>query len=233
MKKNKYIEFEDGSAVLKKERKIGTKELIVSVILAFLLFICLLVFESAFLSKYEKTSVVTAKCEVPRSIQITEDNVDMYFEEKNIPVDLVPQSVVSDRSDLINKVVSVNMNQGEIVVQERFSDQEKYLSDMVQPMEIGVSVSDASQAAGGTIRKGDLVNVYAVDTASKQSMEILHEAYVCRAFNQEGTEIRDAGVDEQCLNLGLYIDVTNEQFVSEKLANSTIFISKVIDCGER
>lgn len=232
MKKNKYIEFEDGSAVLKKEKKIGTKELLVSVILAFLLFICLLVLESTFLSKYEKSTVMTAKCEVPRSLQITEENVDLYFEEKNISVDLVPQSVVSDRSELINKVVSVNMNRGEIVVQERFSDEQKYLSDMVQPMEIGVSVSDASQAAGGTIRKGDIVNVYAVDTATKQSMEILHEAYVCRAFNQEGAEIKDSGADEQCMEFGLYIDVTNEQFVSEKLANSTIFISKVIDYGE-
>lgn len=226
--KKKYIQFEDGSAVLKKEKKIGVKELVISIVLALLLFICLLVIESSFLSKYDKTTVVVAKCTVPKSTQITEKNIGLYFEEKEIPANLVPQSAIFSKDTLINKIVSLSINQGEILMENRFLDEQKYLAKISNPMEMGISVSSAAQAAGGTIRRGDIVNIYVVDTQTKQSTEILHEAYVCRAFNQEGIEIAGENAEDQCMEFVIYIDSMQEQFVSEKIDNGNIYINKVL-----
>ena len=229
MKKKQYIEFEDGSAVLKKERKIGRKELAVSIAAALLLFICLIVIESRLLSKYDKSTVVTAKCTISRSQEITDANVDQFFEEKEVPVNLMPDCAVQDKQTLVNKIVSEKINRGEMVIDDCFRDEEKYLSKMQDPLEIGISVSNASNIAGGTIRKGDFINIYVVDSTTKQSVEVLHQAYVCKAFNKDGVEITEGGGSELCLDVVIYIDSIQEQYVNEKINHGTIYISKVLN----
>lgn len=228
MRKSRYIQFEDGSAVLKKEKKIGVKELSISIALALILFISLLVIESKMLGAYQKSTVIIAKCTIPKSTQISQNNIDLYFSEKEIESNIIPPSAVVDKEYLLGKVVSYNIMQGEIIVNNRFSDENKYLKNIKTPVEVGINVSESSQIAGGIIRKGDFINIYVVDSSSKDSSVVLKNIYVSKAFDKNGLEITDSGSDVQSLSLNLFIDSSEEQYFDQVITSGTVFISKVL-----
>jgi len=228
MKKNKYIQFDDGSVVLKKERKIGVKELIISIVLALMLFLSLLVIEGKMLNDYKTSEVIVANHAISKSTQITESNAYLFFSRKEVPSNIIPKTAVVDIKDLIGKVVCDSISDGEIIVDARFSAEEEYLAKIKNPLEVGMRVSNLSQIVGGTIRKGDLINIFVVDSSTRESVVVLKNVYVSKAFDTSGVEIKDSGSDVESLSLNLYIDSSVEQYFDETIASGTVYISKVL-----
>ena len=70
------------------KKKAGIKSIVVSFILAILVFAVLLIIEGALLDDYEKASVVIASKDIPAYTEITDSNIDNYFEVIQIPKDI-------------------------------------------------------------------------------------------------------------------------------------------------
>lgn len=227
MKKNKYIHFDDGSVVLKKERKLGIKELIISIVLALMLFFCLLIIEGKMLNNYQMSEIIVAKCTVPKSLEITNNNVDIYFTKKEVQTNVIPPTAIIDTESLIGKVVLYTINEGEFIFDTRFSEEEKYLSKMKNPLEIGICVQNPSQIVGGLVRKGDLINISSVNSSTKESIMVLKNVYVSKSFDSSGNEIKD-GNNIQSLSINIYIDASEEQYFQKTVAGGTLYISKVL-----
>lgn len=212
----------------KKDRNL--KLLVISFILAVLLFIVLVAIEKSILSDYERTWVVVAAREVEPGTEITAENVQEFFVRMEMDVSKKPEQASSDLKDLENMVVMQPLVLNEIVLPHHLAAKESLLQDIRNPIEIGFQVSHPDQVVGGILRPGDLIDISVVQkeqqSMSERNMEILQHAYISRVFDANGTPI-ERGQNTPAVIINIIIDKENEGKLNEAIAGGTVRVSKI------
>lgn len=144
------------------------------------------------------SDVVVAKNNLRVNAYITPEEVEQYFEVKQMDASLVTDATVTSLSDLKKRAfyVKVPVPAGKIMyVQDTVSTNttlDKYLSGYEVT---GISVSNFDRAVNGRIREGDVIDIYAVDKATDELTLYAEDVYVAAAYDSSGNElVTDEGV---------------------------------------
>ena len=144
------------------------------------------------------SDVVVAKDNLRVNAYITPEEVEKYFEVKQMEASLVTDATVTSLSDLKKRAfyVKVPVPAGKIMyVQDTVSTNatlDKYLSGYEVT---SICVSNFDRAVNGRIREGDVIDIYAVDKATDELTLYAQDVYVAAAYDSSGNELAtDEGV---------------------------------------
>ena len=144
-----------------------------------------------------KEPVVCAKQNISANTYVPKDEVDQYFEEKMVDATAVPGNVLKSLSELPKEglYVESSLAEKEMVhaddVEETDTIMEKY-GEATKLTSFAVDSFDHS--VSGSIRHGNLVDIYALDPATEQLTLMASNVYVEDVYNNSGEKISDEGV---------------------------------------
>lgn len=147
-------------------------------------------------AKILEATVVTSIGEIPANTYIKADEIDKYFTVTTIDSTIVSENTYKSISDLPKGFYVENAMVGK---QQVYSDDiaksdevmDKYI-DGTTTTSIAVNAFDNS--VSGTVRTGDIVDIYAVDPATDALTLMAENVYVKAAYNSSGEKITDDGV---------------------------------------
>lgn len=208
-----------------KKKNFG--KVVISLIIAIILFVALLFIESKVIAPNGTTNVVIATSDVDKGVVITSENVNTYFKEKeNVDGELEVSNSIKSLDELIDTKVNSNINKGEVVSQNDVLDKESILADIQEPIEVSLKVEDISQMVGGTVREGDMIDISVVDEISLENKAVLSNVYVNKAFGADGAEIsRDNTTSVLVVNV--IISKEDEAILNSSLETGVVRISKI------
>ena len=182
--KIKIMEREDSQIVSM------AKTVVIPLILAAIMVCFLFIVErNNTLAENLKTDVVVAKTDIAKNTKIEKEDIDKYF--KVISVDY---KAVTD----INYKSFDDMPDGSFYVKEPLVKNQMIYEDDIETSDFvmdkytdeavitSVSVSNFSNSVCGTLRTGDIVDVYAIDPATDELVFILGDVYIVDAYNSNG-----------------------------------------------
>ena len=117
----------------KKERSILPGVIIVSLLVAVIVYVVMLNAEKTALSDYEKGTVYVTTKPVPKGTMITAD----YITQKEIDKSLIPSGAVSNPEDLTDLISVYAVDQGSVITAGMFTAVNDITKDMSQPVVAG------------------------------------------------------------------------------------------------
>lgn len=228
-----------------KNRRNNIKRLTVSFIVAFLLFIALVVIQSSILNQEAKHEVFQVVKDMPIGTKITSDNLNKYIKLKDVQISLIPEGYITDKKDILGKFTNRAYKANDIITSDGITDVEKmYKDSIVNPTELSFSVSDTSAAVSGTIHEGDYVNIYGLrkdafndgELASESDELILTDeyfsfmhVYVAEAYDGDGNRIgTDDTTDKKAVMFTIILSEDDVKTFNEMLKNCDVRMAKII-----
>jgi len=213
----------------------------ISMVLTLFVFVGLVVAENILSEKAVYAEAVTATKDIPEGEIITKENVSKYFKISQIDVINNVKGSLSDINVLIGEKAIVPIVEGEIVLKKDFVTLNQYTEDLVSPVQIGINVGALADAAGGIIRKGDLINISVsfksslveeTEEGSKfpfSSTYVIENVFVEEAMDSSGKRIDPDDKEKSATLLLLTVEKEDEIVLSNAMTNgSLIRISKVL-----
>lgn len=164
-----------------------------------------------------KTQVVVMKEAVAANTYVTEDTVPDYFEEISVELTAVPESAYRNLKDLPKDgfYIEEAMESSQMVLK---SDVE-VVTDAMAKYQNGYKVTSFAAESfdggvNGSLRKGDIVNVYAVDPATEVLTLMAENVYIADVYDSSGNKISTP--EEIATSFTVY--VTDEEVESINLA---------------
>jgi len=147
----------------KRERRIFPGVIASAFLASAVTFFLLLNIEKNLLSDYEKVTVWVAVEEMPRSLEINTEDLNKYFKQAEVDKRQMPENCVEDVFGLAGSRTALMIPKGTILSDSMFTDDEKYVKSLTEPVIVGCKAEDLYQVASGILRKGDMVNIYTVN----------------------------------------------------------------------
>lgn len=231
----------------KKKSKNGTWALI-SIAVALVLFAVLCFFQIRLAegdSRYYEKVYLSAK-EIPEGTEITEDNLNQYFKAKDMDTRVIPENYISVDSATIGELVGQYADkkylENEVITFDGF---EKYNAreGMTNPVEVSFAVSGVDQVVAGTLREGDMINIYCVRALDATSSSLFGERYsvdllygnkiITNAFTSGGVYVQNTnsnGAEDTTpvTMLTIFIEAGEEEKFFGTLTEGSIRVSRVV-----
>ncbi len=231
----------------KKERSILPGVIIVSLLVAVIVYAVMLNAEKTALSDYEKGTVYVTTKPVPKGTMITAD----YITQKEVDKSLIPSGAVSNPEDLTELISVYAVDQGSIITTGMFTAVNDITKDMTQPVVAGFKADDLYQVVGGVLRSGDRINIYQVnenankgdtsqslantdaegnwtETYSTASL-VWGNVFVQEVFDSAGTVISTADTTTPAQRINIYMDNDNVAVFYAALAQGSLRVVKICD----
>lgn len=231
----------------KKERSILPGVVIVSLLVAVIVYAVMLNAEKTALSDYEKGTVYVTTKPVPKGTMITAD----YITQKEVDKSLIPSGAVSNPEDLTDLISVYAVDPGSIITTGMFTAVNDITKDMTQPVVAGFKADDLYQVVGGVLRSGDRINIYQVnenankgdtsqslantdaegnwtETYSTASL-VWGNVFVQEVFDSAGTVISTADTTTPAQRINIYMDNDNVAFFYAALAQGSLRVVKICD----
>lgn len=147
--------------------------------------------------KILKTTVVTSIGKIPANTYVEADDIDKYFSET-----IIDSTIVSDNT---YRTLSELPTDGFYVESAMVGKQQVYCDDIAKSDEVmdkyidgttttSIAVNAFDNSVSGTVRKGDIVDIFAVDPATDVLTLMAENVYVKAAYNSSGEKITEDGV---------------------------------------
>ena len=201
---------------------------VISFVLALLLFAVLLVIQQSMQEKPESKWVLCAKESIPESVILTEANISVYTEKKEIPVKWLPEGCLSSEGQLEGMISEGKIAKGSLLDNAKFSVYDEYYEKYQELSWISVPIKELYEGVAGSLRPGDYIDIYMVKEEDKQYVcEVLEERVpIAATYSNQGTVIEgdDAGGLAQLIIIP--IEKQNVAQFYERLAQGNIRIAK-------
>ncbi len=172
----------------KKKNKAGIG-LLVSLLLAALVFVLLIILSNELTKKEDKISVVIAIHDIPANTLINENAAGQYFTTKMVAKDLAHSGIFHSIKEIFldqEIYVTETLREYELVSKDAILQGSPLVGVIEDPVAMGIKVDNFQNAAGGTLRRGDLVDLCTTDSlGNEKSLRV----YVLQAFDQSGKQI--------------------------------------------
>lgn len=185
----------------KKKEKVkgqGSKALVIkSILIPFIMAaiaVCViyLVMENQTKNEIVKAPVVCATKNITANTYISEKDIEKYFEVKDVEAAVLPDSIYSNIGELPEKgfYVEQDMTAKEMLYEKDICETDEVMDKYVPGTNLtAIKVNDFNNSVSGTLRHGDIVDVYAIDPATEQLTLLVEEVYVESAFDNSGNEL--------------------------------------------
>ena len=180
---------ENKKGKVKKERPGRIWPVLLCLLLAGGVFIVLLNVETRQLSQYEKGSVVVAIMDVTEAKEITKENVEEYFAVEERALNDIPKAAYLKLEELVGQYVRSGIDAGSMVTESMVGQLESQHKDQVL---LGVNMEALSQSVAGTLRVGDVIDIYTVKVEEDDSVcveKALGNVTIERSYTSSGVMI--------------------------------------------
>ena len=225
---------------MKKRNGIGTETtvagwkiggVVAALVAAVAVFGVMLQLEKSTLTKYERGTVYVAAVEIPRGQLITEENRGLYFQEKSLDKSLIPETALDSPEQVTGLAAIFDVEPGVLLSGGMFEVLDEVLKDMAEPVVAGFKAEDIYQVAGGVLRAGDRIHIYAVTedkvSEEKQAVLVWDNIYVQEVFDQAGTRIANGDTVTAAQRINVYLDKKDVETFYSELASGTLRAVKV------
>ena len=232
----------------KTERSILPGVIVVSWLVAIIVYVVMLNAEKTALSDYEKGTVYVTTKPVPKGSVITTDCIT----QKEIDKSLIPSGVINNPEDLTDLISVYAVDQGSIITAGMFTSVNDITKDMTQPVVAGFKADDLYQVVGGVLRSGDHINIYRVDenvnkgntsqslantdseenwaeASSNAAFLVWGDVFVQDVFDSAGMVISAADTTTPAQRVNIYMDNDNVADFYAALAQGSLRVVKICD----
>lgn len=201
---------------------------IISFVLAFLMFVVLLMIQKSMNEETVYEEVICAKSVVPENMIITEKNVSQYFEVKKIPIDWLPSEYISDEEQLYGMVLETDLSTGTILTKPVLTAHKTYYKEYENLTWISVPIDKLYEGVAGSIRAGDYIDIYMLckNEEEYRCSLVAEKVRVEATYSEQGAAIEEDSEDG--LSQLIIIPMEREQvpLLYETLAQGNIRIAK-------
>ncbi len=166
--------------------------LIPAVIAAIIVCLIYLFMQDKTKNEIAKAPVVCATCDIDANTFVKASDMDKYFKVVDVEATILPDNIYSDLKELpsggfyVETDLSKNQMLAEEAIEEKDEVMDKYTKG-TQKTSIAVNAFDNS--VSGSVRHGDIVDVYAKDPATDQLMLMVSNVYVEAAYDSSGNSL--------------------------------------------
>lgn len=179
-----------------KKGKIKIWHILVCLLVAAALYIALYYSLVMALQNYETGTVVIASMDIPENVEITEENYAMYFTTMEMEAIKIPESAFKTAGALNGTYVTNDIDKGAIITRSMVDVMDNYTESYKDAKIVTVSTSDLEQSVAGTLRAGDIIDIYSVDTTEvsegkRYKATLLDEGVsIIRSYDASGVAIK-------------------------------------------
>ena len=153
-----------------------------------------------------KTEVLCMVKDVPANTIVTADNVKDYFAVVSVDMAAVPDNAYKQLSELPKDGFYIEnaMSKSQMVFKDDISIVDAILDKYKDGYEItSFKAPDFTRGVNGCIRKGDIVDVYAVDPTTDMLILLAEDVYVYDVYDSSGNKVTSK--DEIATSFTVYV----------------------------
>ena len=171
-------------------RRVQTGAVFAAFIAAIAVFVFMLNMERSILAGFEKRLVYVVTEDIAQGQRISQDMAMTLFQQVEVDAGCIPEDVLEHPEEIVNRVSLLPLRKGTVLSQGMFWDIEEALTNMYQPVVVGVKAEDLYQVAGGIIRSGDRIHIYVEDEETGEILLRWEDLMVAQSFDASGNEIQ-------------------------------------------
>ena len=196
----------DGGSGKEKALSIAKTLVIPSIIAAILVCVIYVAVDSKAKAEELKTEVVCMKTDVAENTFVTPEEVEKYFTVVSVEMMAVPKNAYASLGDLPKDGFYIEnaMSKSQMVYKDDIATEDAIMDKYKNGYEI--TSFQAQNFAGGVhgcLRRGDIVDVYAVDPTTDMLVLMAENVYVYEAYDNTGNRI--TGKDESATSFTVYV----------------------------
>ncbi|MCI8308451.1 MAG: hypothetical protein HFH14_10440 [Lachnospiraceae bacterium] len=172
-------------------------------------------------------NVIAAVQDIKKGTVISEDNVDDMFCLNGV-AEKEGVEYFNGTAALTGTIAAEDIPCGATVEAGMIMNEYAPISNIKDPVIMGIHAGEASQFVSGIIRRGDTINISVVDGMTDECESVLADVYVCGAYNDDGSSIEDGEGSAKSLNI--LVEREDETRINALLHKGIIRISKT-GCG--
>ena len=173
----------------KKEGQGKVWPVVLCMLLASGVFVLLLNVEARKLSQYETGNVVVTVSDVTEAKEITEKNLAEYFVVEERPLSDIPEAAYLSLDELVGQYVQNDIDAGSVITESMLGELQNSYGDAVL---LGVNMEALSQSVAGTLRTGDVIDIYTVKVEEDDVVVVekaLSKVTIDRSYTSAGVAI--------------------------------------------
>lgn len=198
-------------------------------VMSVIVFLILLGIERNMLKSYEKGSVLVVKQEIPERTLITAENAETYFELREVEKTVIPDGSFLGTEELLGCITAGKLERGVIPTASMVEEYKEELKNMQEPVVAGILADDIYQLAGGTLRAGDKIHIYAVDKEGEEAKLIRSDVSIVQAFDSAGAPIEAADTKSAVQRINIYLEKENVEALYSALASGSLRVVKALE----
>lgn len=142
-----------------------------------------------------KTTVVCMKEDVSANTYVEAEDIETYFTTISVELAAVPTSAIQSLSELSEDGFYIEdaMSKSQMVLAESLSETNAVMDKYVSGYELtSFSVNSFDSGVNGSLRQGDIVDVYALDPLTESLILMVEDVYVKEVYDNSGNCITEA-----------------------------------------
>ena len=203
-----------------------TGGVVAALVAAVAIFVGMVQLEKRVLTQYEKGTIYIALCQIPRGVEITGQNYGQYFQARELDRSCIPATALGMPEQVEGLVPVWDIEPGVLLTQGMFQTQEDILRDLKEPVVAGFKAEDLYQVAGGVLRAGDRVHIYAVQ--EQKTVLVWPDVYVQQVFDASGKAIANEDGNTAAQRVNIYLDREDVESFYAQLANGSLRVGKCV-----
>ena len=142
-----------------------------------------------------KTKVVCMTKDVPVNTFVSADDIHKYFEEISVEMAAVPESAF---------YIENTMSKSQMVLKDDIATEDAILDKYKDSYEItSFGAAAFTGSVNGSLRRGDIVDIYAVDPATDMLVLMVENVYIYEAYDNTGNKVTSK--DETATAFTVYV----------------------------
>ncbi len=194
-------------------------------------FVILIVVSNQLVNPNGLTQVYYSKKPISVNTEITDKNVDDYFRSQKEDSSKVIDGAITNKTALEKKYVTTAMLKNEQVSSKMLdltADKTKGIKNLIEQ---SINFSDIADDVGGTLRPGDIVNLFLTETTSNSiiTKPELKNVEISKAITTDGQLISRDDATKAASKLTLYLSAGDGLKLDNALALGKVKVQKVLD----
>lgn len=153
-----------------------------------------------------KTEVVCMVKDVPANTIVTTDTLDAYFKVVSVEMVAVPDNAYKSLSELPKNGFYIEnaMRKSQMVLKDDIATSDAVLDKYKEGYEItSFKASEFAKAVNGSLRRGDIVDIYAVDESTDTLILLVEDVYIYEVYDVSGNKVTSK--DEIATSFTVYV----------------------------
>lgn len=211
------------------KKKILPITILIALLASTVTFLVLLNMEKNMLSEFEREPVWVLREEMPAGTECTPENVALYMECVEVDKQCIPKKGIVSVEQLEGMRSIIPLPEGSILTEPMFTGEKDDIAGMQAPVIAGCKAEDLYQLVSGSLRKGDLINLYTVNEETELTYLLWENVRVYEVFDSSGKSIAVTDEETAAARINVLLEKEwAERFYSE-LNGGSLRVVKVCE----